>query len=647
MQILQVIPITKSITSEVLTYFSIKRTRPGQLVTVPLRKKEISAIIVSVEDVVDMKAQLRGAKYQIRNIIQAHDGYVFSPAFLSTCHTIKNFYATSTGRIIERFTPSFILKDLTQYIQKKVPGSGSEFTNKILQRSSEDRIAFYKTLIREKFLRGESLHIICPTIQSCVRLFDELQKHNTNCITLHSNLTKKTTSQNYQILLSLDKPSLLVSTALYLDTPQHNKSTIIIEQESSEYYYSMNAPYTDARIFIEEYAKQSRSECIWADSVLRPETWHKHTETNTEIIEPLSKRIFKNNDIQIIDQHQKKPGRQTDEERIKELTEKKKFSFLSDQAREYIQQGLEKQENIFLFTYKKSLSPSIVCNDCGNLACSQTTGHPFSLYIQTHAKTKEKKRIFICNATGESIPAFDTCQFCNSWNLVSLGVGTEGVYQEIRESFPDSHIHIIDGNHTKTKKEIKEVLHDYTDNKISTIIIGTQRAIPLLETIDRSVIVSLDSYFGRMSHSTHAQILTLLTDITERTVGPTLLQSRNITQDSLPILSTGLYREYVEKEVQERKQFNYPPFSTLCVIKRSTLKSFAKKEYQQLESIFKEYNPQIMIYPGKTKTSVLLIIILELDPRVWNISHQDTKLWNILSSFDRKTEIHINPKDLL
>lgn len=82
MQLLQVIPITQSIDTEVLTYFSVKVARPGQLVTVPLRKKHIKAIVLYAEPVVNMKIQLRGANYQIRNIIEVHDEQVFSPAFL-------------------------------------------------------------------------------------------------------------------------------------------------------------------------------------------------------------------------------------------------------------------------------------------------------------------------------------------------------------------------------------------------------------------------------------------------------------------------------------------------------------------------------------------------------------------------------------
>lgn len=648
MQILQVIPITKSINSEVLTYFSAKDVEPGRLVTVPLRKKEVSAIVVSSESVVNMKTQLRGANYQIRNVLEIHDGYVFSPAFLKTAHCMKNFYATSTGRTIEKFTPTFILKNLSEYTKSLPEKKIKDQTGvKLLQRNYDDRVTHYKTLIREKFLQKESIHIVCPTIQSCKKLFADLQKNNRNCFILHSNLTAKQRKEQYQIIQNSENTSILITTSLFIDTYQKNKNIIIIEEDSSEHYRSIASPYIDARVFIQEYAHNTQSECILADSVLRPESWYQYVKNNAEIIEPFNKKIFKTDDLKIISQHVKKPGKLTDKERIEEVTSKKKFTILSKETVSVLKKSIKNKERIFLFSPKKSLAPSIVCNDCGNVARSNESGLPYSLYIKTHPTTRVKQRIFICNTTGESIPAFDTCQFCNSWNMHSLGIGTEGILHEIESLFPKTTTHIIDGTHVTTKKRMKEIINDYETNKKSVIIIGTQKAIPQLPTTDTSIIVSLDSYFARMSYNVHSDVLTVVNNIREKTRNPILLQSRNITEESLPILSNGLYRPYIETELTERKEFNYPPYSTLCTIKKIIPKTQVKKDYRLLLELLKEYAPQILVHPAKNKTLVQLIVILELDISKWNHEQQDSKLWSILTAFDRKTEIRINPKDFI
>ena len=649
MQILQVIPITQSINSETLTYFSVKKVSLGQLVTVPLRKKEISAIVVSAESVINMKTQLRGASYQIRNILDIHNGHVFSPTFLTTSIAVKNFYASTTGRIIEKFVPSFILKKPEDYLFS-IPKENNKTTTSqtyILQRPFVDRISYYKTLIREKSLQKKSIHIICPTVQWSIRLFKELEKNNKYCFVLHNELTKKKIREQHATITQLEKPSILISTPLFIDTYQYHKDTIIIEKEASDYYRSITAPYVDSRIFIHNYAKYNGSECVFADAIVRPETWYQKTDINTHVIEPCNKKVFRADSLRLIHQHNKNPRKQTDSERISELTHKKEFSLFSKETLDALKTSVKNKEKIFLYTPKKSLAPITVCNDCGNVAQSPTSGRPYALYIKTHPQTRVKERIFICNTTGESIPAFDTCQFCNSWNMKSLGIGTEKIQEEIQKIFPKVDSYIIDGTHTKTKKQLREVITEYESSKKAIIIIGTQKAIAYLETIDTSIIVSLDSFFSRLSYTIHTQILSLINEIVEKTKNSTLLQSRNITHESLPVLHNGLYIEYIEHELDERKRFNYPPYITMCTITRHIQKTHIKKEYKLLNELFSAYNPQILVHPGRTKAQVRLIIILELDTKIWNQEFQDQTLQAILSSFDRKTEIRFNPKDLV
>jgi primosomal protein N' len=650
MQILQVIPITQSITADTLTYFSAKDVTLGQLVTVPLRKSEITALVVSAEEVINMKSQLRGANYQIRNVIHIHEGHIFSPQFLKVSKRIKDFYVSSHGRILEKFTSSFILKNPEEYCHSEnITATKSSFQNLLLQRDYSDRISFYKTLLREKQLRKKSLHIICPTIQSAESLFNELQKNNHQIFLLHSSLSLSKRKKTYSQIITEEKPTLLISTSLFIDTHQYNKDTIIIERESSEYYRAMVAPFIDARVFIQEYAQEAGLDCIWADSVLRPETWHLNNQKTTDIIEPLNKKIFKQDSLEMVYQHTKKPGRQTDKERFEELTkkDKKKFTILSEKSIQHIKEGIQNKEKIFIYSHKKSLAPNIVCNDCGNVARSAESGNPYSLYIKKNPTTKLKERIFIEPKTGESIPAFDICQFCDSWNLTQIGIGTERVFEEISQLFPKINVTIFDGAHAKTKKQIREITETFYAEGTAQILIGTQKAIPYLKNIDRTIISSLDSYFARMSYTIHPEVLSLISELIEKTKHPIILQSRNITEESLPVLKNGMYREYIENEITEREKFNYPPFSTLCIVKKTIPKEYAKKDYMLLNKMFNDYEPQIVVHPATKKNFVQLIIIIELKTSSWNMKHQDEKLWNILSAFDRKTEIRINPKDII
>jgi primosomal protein N' len=150
-----------------------------------------------------------------------------------------------------------------------------------------------------------------------------------------------------------------------------------------------------------------------------------------------------------------------------------------------------------------------------------------------------------------------------------------------------------------------------------------------------------------MSHNTLPQVISLVKDIAEKTSQPIIIQSRNILESYVPILKHGLYSEYIDNELEERKDFNYPPFSTLVVIKRNTKKEFVKKNYYALNNLLDSFSPQILIQPGRKKDFVELVCVMQLDIKEWNSEHQNQKLREILFSFDRNTEIFINPKDII
>lgn len=648
MYILHVIPIARSLETEVLSYFSVKKVSSGTMVTVPLRKKKIHAIVLDTLPVSDLKSQLRGASYQLRNISEIHEVQIFSSAFLKTAQTIKNFYATTTGKILNTTIPAFLLKDLSSFNRVEHIQSNPSFHLRILQRPLNERIDYYKTLFREKMFHDQSLHIVCPTRDHSEYIFNQLKKNNeAQCFLFHGGMTKKKFSESYAKLASLEKSSLIISTPNFVDIPQYHTSTLVIEHESSDYYRQIPAPYLDMRYFLQEYAKNAGYECICADGIIRPESWVKVQQGHAEPIEPFHKKIFKEGDLVLTHQSKKIAGKQSDIERHKELTKDKKFQTLSDEARQYIKDGILQKEKIFLFVHKKSLAPTVVCQDCGNIVRSPDSGYPFSLYTRKNSQSKKTERIFICHMTGETIPAFDTCQFCKSWRMIPMGIGAQKVHEEITKLFPKTKVLLLDGKHTPTKKKQQELRKEFQESKKSVILIGTSMAVDTIPNFDRSVIVSLDSYFARMSYSIHQQVLGIIKTLCEKTIHPLFIQSRNILDEALSILTSGMYPDYIETELAERKDYRYPPFATLCVISKIVKKEQVKTSYQNMHQLFKIYDPQIIIQPTAKKGVLQVIVVLQLDQELWNLGHQDPKLQERLYSFDRNTTIHINPKNIL
>ena len=88
MNVITVIPISRGIGKETLSYFTASDVVIGSLVEVPLRKKYVSALVVASADVRSMKAKLRGADFSLRKVEKLMAKPFLPEAFMRTVEEI-------------------------------------------------------------------------------------------------------------------------------------------------------------------------------------------------------------------------------------------------------------------------------------------------------------------------------------------------------------------------------------------------------------------------------------------------------------------------------------------------------------------------------------------------------------------------------
>ena len=82
MRVLEVIPIAKGIPVETLTYFTGSDVSLGSIVKVPLRKKIIPAIVVSIREVEDLKSEIKNSAYALKKIEKMNSYNFFRKEFI-------------------------------------------------------------------------------------------------------------------------------------------------------------------------------------------------------------------------------------------------------------------------------------------------------------------------------------------------------------------------------------------------------------------------------------------------------------------------------------------------------------------------------------------------------------------------------------
>ncbi len=701
MVVVEVIPITSSILTESLSYFSSTKITVGTLVTIPLRKKEIKGIVLSISNVRDLKQNLRNKNFKIKSIIKAHKENIFSEDYIKTINKLKSYCLITAGKLIDLTYPKYILNNFEFFLHKNILHKDvqlnkekNKFSKKIIQKSFKDRVNYYKKYISNEFKKNKSVHIICPTILSIKNISVELRKYIDKDLIyiLHGKVSNKKIIEYYN---NIKKNNILIiSTPIFLDIPIKNRSTIILENDSSNYYRQAKEPFIDLRIFIEEYSINTKLSLIISDNILRPARFYeKH---NDEIVDM---NLFSSNKISLINVSDDKKSKQTDSERIKSLSFKKEFSPFSKKTINYIKKSIDRKENIFFYTQRKGLAPNIICNNCGKLAQDITTGFPYSLYTENKLNNKSKKYFFVNNLSNNVIPAFDTCQFCGSWRLQTIGIGTETIHAELLKLFPDlkDSIKIIDSRHVVKHSEFKKTIRHF-DDKIAkaNILIGTQKALPYIKEIDSSFIISIDGIFYMPGYENENIVLSIIKNIYDNS-NSIFIQTRisnnkkNIVEgekniykdndkkiDELKVkfsqrlinninrikysdeLQRQMYSKYSEsleiwntirdgdynnfiKKYKKTEDKNKVVIKIKHIIKRKDYLN-TKKIY---EKKFIKYNFLFKKQSNTKKDYITLIISIFIDKNMWNTQFQDENLYKILPINERNINIEINPINFL
>lgn len=651
MNIVTVIPLKRGIGKESLSYFTSEDISPGTIVSVPLRSKNIDAIVLETEDVADKKSEIKDANYNLKKVESVVGPAPFRPSFFESCKRMRLYTANTTGSIIDTLLPDIFLEKYSEIVKFSKIESGEETKVKneklIFQALKNDRISWYRTLIRESFAKKQSVFIVVPTEYDIEEFYNALSRGIEQYVfKFHSSITKKNIIKSYNTLVSMEHPVLIVGTGGYLAVPRHDIKTIILEHESSSSYKGAYKPFLDIRSFVEILSEEEKIKLIYGDTLLRPETLHRHDIGElTEVAPPLF-RLPQVERVMVVNM-----AKETEAQ-----GEQKKFSVLSDTTKDMIEYALTHKENVFLFTVRKGLAGITVCHDCGHTILCEDCKIPLVLYgeKQKTATKIARERIFMCNKCGKQKTTETRCTNCESWNLTPLGIGTDRVYEEVRKLYKDANILQIDKETITNDKDMQIASDSFYKNE-GSIIIGTELAFSLLrEQVVHSAIISFDGLLSIPSFNINQKILHIIEKLHELTKRNLIIQTRMPDTLLLRQVLTGNVLPLFREDLRERKEFDYPPFKRLIKITfRGTAKE-SEKARAYINEVFSTYEPEIYsAFVGKIRGEYVINTAIKVSPEIWTFPPKDklkeetSDLFHKLSSLPPSFSVNVDPEDLL
>ena len=646
MKVIDVVPLTKGVGKEVLSYFSARQIELGSLVNIPIRKKVVPGIAVAIHDASALKSQLKSSDYKLRNVVSVNKTTPFSPIFLRTCIHLKNYYASSTGSILSAYTPKIILDNIEEFNFPE-PTDHDRRTDLLPERSIfqaplDDRVSYYKTLVREQFASQKSVYICTPTQAHADALYLQLSKGiEQRVVNIHTGLTKKNLKHAITTIQQNEQALLVIGTANFLLLAHTDQfSTVITEFEGSGYYHRQKKPYTDARDFIYTYAYLSGMSFIAADELVQANTIYRSERDYFTPIKPTHFKIKKSVSFDFLYPTEKE-------------FELKTYPILAKKAIMHIKQALSEKQPVVVFAPRKGIAPLSVCQDCGTTVVDPSDGRtPLVLH------EKSEKRFYQNPKTREKFEATDACVSCGGWRIKGLGISTKSMEEYINKVLDKEKpsLYIIDSTETATPAKTKKAITQWQESK--GILITTEKSLPYLINYRAHTVIlaSVESLIASPAYTAHERLARLVLSFADIATKNFIVQTRDT---GLPVLN-GLKKknlaDWYSSEIKDRSAFNYPPFGVTLKIETVGTKDAIGKKDAQLLKMFGEMIESRHVYKDKKAKQQYyrLSITIMLPASDWiGLPAQKTRpeiymdIFNKLQSLPEHFSIYVNPPSLL
>lgn len=631
MKLIETIPIAKGIFKDHLTYFSNQEIKPGMLVEVPVKNRTVVALVVSVKEVKNLKAQIKSSDFSMKKVTAIKNKDFFLPEFLTTTSRQADYFACPVGQIIKELTPKTILENPEDSKANEQESQAVDVISEIQasQAPKEERWSFYKSLIREAFAKKQSVFWCLPNIAEINSAQNFIARGiEQYVIVLHNKLSKKELIASWKKAITTEHSLLIIATPMFLSLPRPNIKTIIIDKENSSAYKSQSRPFLDFRLFAEDYAKQRKIRLIFGDVALRSETIYRLGRNEIAPATPIKYRLYTE-----VKQVVAKLN-QTEKNRVA-------VGSLSQELGWLIENNQDRNERLFIFSGRRGLAPLTICRDCQTVVACDVCQTPLAI----HKKPLERRanRVFICHHCSQAVKIEDTCRVCNGSRLAILGYGLEKIEEDIKTIWPESTVFRLDSDSVSGHKKAANIVQKFISSR-GSILLGTEMALPYLpEKIENVAVAGIDAFFALPDFRIAEKLFSLLLNLRSKATKRFLIQTGNPEEKVFDYVLAGNLLDFFREEIAERKKLGYPPFKTLIKISLAGQSDTTKREMKRLTDSLASYNP--LVFPtliGGNKENELNLL-LKLEPEKW----PEQKILAILRALPPTFVIEVDPEKIL
>ncbi len=527
----------------------------------------------------------------------------------------------------------------TDFQMKAIQELDQEFMDKEIVLlhgiTSSGKTEIYIHYINECIKKGKQVLYLLPEIALTSQIINRLRKyfgdkvgvyhskHNQNEKAEIWQRTHDHSPQAYQIILG-------ARSAIFL--PFSNLGLIIVDEEHDNSFKQNDPPpfyhARDAAIYL---SSLHGAKVLLGSATPSVESYYNAKSGKYGLVE-INERFggMSLPDIQLAD--------------LKEETRNRSMkSFFSFALINGIQHALDNHQQVILFQNRRGFSTRLECDKCQWVPVCKNC----DVSLVYH-KTNNQLRCHYCGYI-TSIP--DRCPACKSPDIKMKGFGTEKVEDELKVFFPTANIGRMDLDTTRSKYSYQQIIQSFEERRLD-ILVGTQMVTKGLdfENVGLVGILSADNLITFPDFRAIEKSYQLMSQVSGRAgrkhaQGKVIIQTWNTQYEVLKQVVENQYLFMFQRQISERKQFGYPPFTRLINITlKHPVDTKLNELSQQLAAVLKkEFVNQIHgpAYPlvSRIKGYYLKNILIKLK-KDSQLQANKNRLSKMVSEFQRKHQNH-------
>lgn len=559
-----------------LTYKSSADYYPGQLVSVPLGKRDSTGVILRVATPSEIDATSGITIKEIKGPIE--EAYDLSLKEIELYEWMSSYYHYPLGKLVFDSLPKILKRprkaDFTQGMGKDFPfdltpdqkvvvdaiektlvtGFSQHYIHGV---TGSGKSLIYLKLIKKVIDSGKSAQFLLPEINltpQFISMFEEFL--GCPILSYHSGVTP---SEKYHIWKSLKeekKPVLVMGVRSSIFLPIENLGLVIVDEEHDQSFKQSDRCTYNGRDVAIKKAQGFNIPVVLGSATPSLENYHLFSqELGGRHYYKLTSRVGEGKLPKLILKDTRDQFQEDDPH----------YPLLPETLKE-MKERLENGEQVLVFINKLGFSNYLQCRHCGHQFKNENCG------CDNNLRYFKKRNYLSCAHCDFKMNVPDTCPECGSISLLNRGFGTEKVQEVLQSYFPEYVTDRFDRDEIVTLKDLNEKLTKFHNQEID-ILVGTQMLSKghNFKRVNLVVILGLDQMLNYADFRSSERTYQLAEQVMGRAgrygdKGEVIIQTMSPEHPLFEHLKLHHFNEFYDEEVKLREMCFCPPYSKLAMV---------------------------------------------------------------------------------